>query len=187
MPMELIRRPRAARMLMDEITSEVESSYEKLADEIIRRLQKDIASWAHQPVFSKDIAIHPRKWQLTVSFDITSEEGEIYNWVDKGTGTWLPGGKEYDIFPINADALHFQIPGTPKSVVTDFGIPGVVLQDATSEANDVFAKHVSHPGIKPREFTKSIKKEYSSRTRIGGFRSVTERSIKRGLRKIGKQ
>lgn len=187
MPMSLIRRPRAARMLQAEIVGEVTKAYDVLADNIIKTLQKDIASWEHQPVFSKTVRIRARRWAIEVRFDSESEEGKIYKWVDKGTGTWLPGGDYYDIFPVNADFLEFTIPEATKSVVTDFGIPGVVLQSASSEPDFIKTDHVSHPGIKPRNFTKSLMDYYKSRTRIGGFRSITESAIKRGNRKIGKQ
>lgn len=185
MPMTLIRKPRSPRILHKIILDEVRPAYHELVDAIIKRLLADITDWSTQPEFKKTVNVGRKRWFISVRYDKTTEAGERYNWVDKGTGS-RGGGKPYDIYPVNADALHFTVPHMPKTVPTDFGIPGTVLNQGDTSTSDVYTGAVlDHPGIWPRHFTDSIKEEYGTRSRIGGFRSVTEAAIKRGARKIG--
>lgn len=183
MPLTLIRRPRSPRVLHNIILDEVRKAYNDLADEMMAWLRRDIESWSQQPTFMKTVNVGRQRWFISIRYDKTTKIGEIYGWVDRGTGE-RGGGEAYDIFPVNADVLHFTVPNFPKTVATGFG-PGIVLQSLGGEVTDVFTDHVVHPGIEPRNFTQSMKDYYYERTRPGGFRSVTERSIKRGARKIG--
>jgi len=185
MPMTLIRRPRSPRVLHGIILDEVRSAYNALADDIIDTLKHDIANWSLQPEFFKTVNVGRKLWFVSVRYDKDSHEGEVYGWVDVGTGE-RGGGKPYDIFPVLADVLHFTVPHFPKTVATDFGIPGIVLQYEEAGMEDVITGAViDHPGIWPRNFTQSVRDYYGARNRIGGFRSVSEAAIKRGARRIG--
>lgn len=183
--MTLIRRPRSARVLHNIILDEVRSSYNGLADRIIVTLNTDIADWDEKPEFKKTVNVGRKRWFISIRYDKTTKIGQIYTWVDKGTGS-RGGGKPYDIYPVEADYLHFTVPHFPKTVPTGFGIPGIVMQQPNIEVTDVITGAVlDHEGIWPRNFTKSVKDYYGARERIGGFRSTTEAAIKRGARKIG--
>jgi len=185
MPMTLIRRPRSPRRLHKEILDAVRGAYQALAKDIITTLENDIASWSEKPTFKSTVNVGTKRWFVSVRYDKTTRIGEIYGWVDKGTGE-RGGGQAYDIFPKQADALRFTVPHQPKTVATDFGIPGIVFQNAPTEFETVNVEAIyGHKGIAPRNFTQSIKDYYGARTRPGGFRSVTEAAVKRGARRIG--
>jgi hypothetical protein len=185
MPMRLMRRPRSPRVLHKIIRDEVRAAYHTLANAIIATLLRDIQSWSEQPEFKKYVAVGKQRWWISIKYDQTTKIGMIYYWVDKGTGE-RGGGEPYDIFPVEADQLTFTVPHIPKTVPTEFGIPGIVLQDFVSDSNTVHTNAVlDHPGIFPRNFTQSLQDYYMYGRRPGGFRSVTDAAIKRGARKIG--
>lgn len=183
MPMTLIRRPRSPKVLHEIILDEVRDAYNKLGDEIVYALEDDVFSWNEIPKFTKYVGVDAKRWFIIVRYDKSTKIGEIYGWVDKGTGE-KGGGSAYDIYPVVADALVFSVPYSPKTVATGFG-PGIVLQDYSVITDEIYTEHVEHKGIEPRNFTQSMQDQYMSRTRIGGFRSVSEAAIKRGARKIG--
>lgn len=188
MPMTLVRRPRSAKRLHSIVRDEVRVSYKLLGDVAIKRLQLDIASWEDEPDFRAIVQVGTKQWRLRIAYDTTEMMGKIYKWVDEGTGE-RAGGEAYEIFPKNADSLHFELPFEPKTVGSPLGgldIPGIVLAPGLGEpVEDVFVKSVLHPGIEPRHFTESLREYLSSRTRPGGFRSTTEAAIKRAQRKMG--
>lgn len=183
----LIHRPRSPRRLHTIIRNEVRAAYRKLADEMIRRLEKDIEDWSHQPTFLKHVEAGRQRWLLSIRYDADSPAGKIYTYVDRGTGA-AAGGETYPIVPKHADVLKFTVPDIPKTTVpiSGIGVPGVVISSGITEQETVFTKRVEHPGITPRNFTKSLREWYSQRDRPGAFRSVTEAAVKRGSRKIGK-
>lgn len=185
MPLTLIRRPRSPKVLHDIIRTEVRAAYKDLGDEMIQTLKRDIAAWLEQPEFFKTVNVGMQRWFLAINWDRKTKIGEIYGWVDEGTGS-RGGGEAYDIFPLGDYPLRFTVPHFPKTVSTAFG-PGIVMESGSmAEVTDVVTGAVlDHPGIEPREFTQSLRDYYESRTRIGGFRSVTSAAIKRGCRKIG--
>lgn len=189
MPLTLIRRPRSPNVLHGIIKDEVRDAYKDLGSKIVQRLLQDIESWNGQPEFKVRVEVGNKKWYIAVSYDSTEGIGEIYRWVDEGTGEAAGHGGKYPIVPMNADVLKFEIPNNPKTVpdVGGFGVFGIVLESGIVELGEVFAGKVMHPGIRPRNFTKSLKDDLKQRDRPGGFRSVTEAAIKRGKRQIGVQ
>jgi hypothetical protein len=187
MPLTLIRRPRSPRVLHDIIKDEVRAAYKQLGDEMIARLEKDIDEWAAKPDFQSRIEVGDKRWMVSVRYDKDTDIGTIYMWVDEGTAEAGGKGSKYPIVPVNAKALKFTVPNMPKTrpnVIA--GIPGVVMAQGNATVMDVYSQKVMHPGITPRNFTKSLREEYMQREKVGGFRSVTEAAIKRGTRKIGK-
>lgn len=184
MPMTLIHRPRSPRRLHQEILDAVRGAYQALAKDIIATLKSDVANWNEQPEFFSTVNVGTKRWFVSVRYDKETEIGQIYTWVDKGTGA-RGGGQAYDIYPKVADALHFTVPHFPKTVATGFGIPGIVVQQPDISTSEVITKHVTALGIEPRNFTSSVRDYYGTRSRPGGFRSVTEAAVKRGARRIG--
>jgi hypothetical protein len=188
---ELISRPRSARRLHKIVLDEVEEALNELGEEMVGELQMNTNNWEHKPVFKFLAAADKPAWLLFVGYDAKTEAGQIYKWVDMGTGKWVPGGEEYDIFPVNAEVLHFFSPLPTKTVgasgVSGLGNFGIVLQNVAGEVmtNERYAAHVTHPGIEPRNFSKTLRDQYSDRTRPGGFRSTIEAAVKRAYRKMG--
>lgn len=188
MPMTLVRRPRAARVQHEVILREVRTYYDRMGDDMIDRLQKDIATWDLQPKFRKKVSVSRKKWSITVAFDRRTKAGKVYNWVDKGTGKGA-GGSAYDIRPKRkGGVLSFMVPHKPKSVaspISGYNVPGIVMASGNVQQENVITKKVTHPGITPRNFTLSLKNQMKDRNRPGGFKSVSDAAIKRGLRQLG--
>jgi len=185
--MTLVRRPRAARVQHNIILKEVRSYYNKLGNTMIKRLKKDVADWRLQPKFSKAVSVTRKKWSITIKCDRRTKAGKVYNWVDKGTGG-KAGGSPYVIVPKRrGGVLSFDVPHIPKSVASagGFGLPGVVMSPGKVTQKHVYAQKVVHPGITPRNFTLSLKNEMKERGRPGGFKSISDAAIKRGLRQLG--
>lgn len=183
----MIRRPRSPRVLHDIIKDEVRAEYKRLAEEMIQRLLKDIEDWDGQPEFTSRVEVGDKRWMTSISYDKESDMGKIYMWVDEGTAEAGGKGGKYPIVPVHAYALRFTVPNMPKTVPNVIGgMPGIVMAQGDVEAKTLYRQKVMHPGITPRNFTKSLREEYMKRERVGGFRSVTEAAIKRGTRKIGK-
>ena len=121
---------------------------------------------------------------MSFGYDRREKIGRIYGWVDKGTATYI-GGSKYPIVPVRAKALKFPVPHMPKSLPGITGIgPSVVLSHGNAKQVDVLAKKVMHPGIRPRDFSKSMRRELAERDRPGSMKSVTDAAVKRAYRKI---
>lgn len=185
MPLELVRRPRSGRRLHTTVRNEVRKSYRTLAAFAVRRLELDIDKWKDKPDFKTTVSVGTKKWLVKIEYDNESEIGEIYGWVDEGTATYI-GKDAYDIFPVNVDALKFTVPNNPNTIPDLFGGGlGIVLEAGNVQENEVFRKHVVHPGIRPRHFTTSLQEFLKDPTKVGGFRSVTEAAVKRAFRQMG--
>jgi len=185
MPLTLVRRPRSAKVQHGIIKEEVRKAYKKLAADTIATLKSDIDNWEHQPEFRSRVAVGDKLWYISVSYDTETESGKIYTWVDKGTGENAGRGGRYPIVPVEAMALSFYVPTPIKTTPGVGGIPGKVLSSGIGSQEHIITKKVMHPGIRPRNFTKSLRTDLKQRAKIGGFRSVTEAAIKRGIHKIG--
>lgn len=155
---------------------------------ILPRLEADVAEWDHKPQFWCRRAVGWKKWWIAFGYDGQTAAGRIYGFVDSGTGFNAGKGPKYPIFPRNTGenlVLHFKVPTPVKSTPGISGIgPGLVLSSGIAAQADVFAKSVLHPGITPRDFTKSLRRELAQRNRPGGFRSTIDAAVKRALRKV---
>ena len=145
-----------------------------------------MSDWEHRPRFWCRYAVGWKEWRVAFGFDGRTVAGRIYRWVDQGTGErHISGmGHSYVIVPKNAKALHFFTPTPTKTTPGIRGIgPGIVMQyNATPE--EVFTKKVVHPGIQPRDFSRTLRDMLNQRNRPGGFRSVTDAAVKRAMRKL---
>ena len=186
MPMTLIRRPRSPHILNAIVRDEVRDAYRKLCEDSIKTLKRDVARWEHKPSFRYKVACGMKLWYIAISHDSGSEAGTIYTYVDEGTGENAGHGGKYPIVPRNAKSLTFAVPTPTKTTPGVAGIPGTVMLQGKGMSRElVSVKKVMHPGIRPRNFSKSLRDQLNNRTRPGSFRSVTEAAVKRGLRKIG--
>ena len=81
--------------------------------------------------------------------------------------------------------MKFPVPHMPKSLPGIAGIgPFRVLRHGDMTQVDVVTQKVMHPGIRPRDFSGSMRRELSERDRPGGMKSVTDAATKRAFRKI---
>lgn len=185
MPMTIVRRPRSPNVMHEVVRNEVREAFRTFCKEAIKRLEKDIKGWEHQPVFRYKVAAGTKLWYVNISYDSESEAGQIYKWVDEGTGENAGKGPKYPIVPKNAKALQFIYPTRVKTTPGVAGIPGIVMAGGSGKKELITTKKVMHPGIKPRHFVKSLRDELNNRNKPGGFKSTVDAAVKRGLRKIG--
>ena len=150
-------------------------------------MKKDVADWGHQPKFWCRFAVGWKAWWIRFGYDRRTKAGKIYGMVDKGTATHI-GRSSYPIVPKIKKALRFIVPTPVKTTPGIAGIgPGLVrMQGAVARGAVIVKKVKAHPGIRPREFTESLRAFLNSRTRPGGLRSTTDAAVKRGFRKISK-
>src|SRR4030042_6973398 len=181
MPFKLIRRPRSARVLHKIIRDEIREEYTNMALDVIERLKRDLVTWEKKPKFSFNVQAGEKRWGIWVHYDKKSPIGQIYNWVDEGTGQAAGHGPKYPIVPVHADSLAFGVPNQPKTEpsAVSLRLPAVVMS-GYGKQKTVYRQKVMHPGIRPRFFTQSLRDEMKSPTRVGGFRMRTEAAIKRG-------
>jgi hypothetical protein len=163
----------------------VRDAYRKLCEDSIKTLKRDVAKWEHKPSFRYKVACGMKLWYIAISHDSGSEAGTIYTYVDEGTGKNAGHGGKYPIVPRNAKALTFAVPTPTKTTPGVAGIPGIVMAHGVMQRELISVKKVMHPGIRPRNFSKSLRKVLNDRNRPGSFKSVTDAAVKRGLRKIG--
>lgn len=177
MPLELIRIPRSGKMRHKDIQDEVRKALNDLGDKSIKTLQDDVKEWNEKPEFTKKVSVVSKKWALSVKTSKSRKIGKIFDWVDKGTGS-RGGHKDYVIKPKRKNGmLRFSWPNNPKSLPNP-AIPGF---PQTDPVRGVRRKEVIHPGIYPRNFTKTLFDALKDRTKPGGFRSVVEAAIKRAI------
>ena len=147
-------------------------------------MYNDVSEWSSKPRFWCKHTVGTQKWRVTFGYDRRQKIGKIYAWVDKGTATHA-GGTEYPIVPVRARALKFPVPNMPKTLP---GIPGIgpakVMSHGGIKQTEVVTKKVMHPGIRPRDFSGSMRRELAERDRPGSMKSVTDAAVKRAFRKI---
>lgn len=177
MPMTLQHYVKAARRKHPNILAEVRAAYEVLGQVSKEHLESEISEWTTKPTFTVKVTVTKRKWQILVKYDGRTVGGKRFNWVDVGTGERGPNGEKYPIRPKKAKHLRFEVPFTPPAKTPASGPtnqlpPGVY-----------YSGGIMHPGIWPRHFIQRLTDNLKDRNKSGGFRSVTEAAVKRGLRK----
>ena len=81
--------------------------------------------------------------------------------------------------------MKFPVPHMPKSLPGIVGIgPSVVVSHGNVTQADVMARKVMHPGIRPRDFSGSMRRQLGDRERPGGMKYITDAAVKRAFRKI---
>lgn len=123
--------------------------------------------------FAPRVDVRPDRLVATV--DIAGTGKPIFIYLDKGTGKYGPKKKAYEIKPKPPNKfLSFQKGYSPKTG------PGARINVGTGKRSGerVFVKKVKHPGIKPRDFTKTVSKELKP-----SFDRRIDNAIRRGIRK----
>lgn len=179
--MRLVRRPRT-REMQDEIKKELQNSYKSIVWPALKAdLEAQIATWNLKPNFKYRINIRQKMYSFEVYVDRRTKAGQIYWWVDQGTGLEGPSKATYSIDAINAPILEFVVPYQPKTY------PPVSLRyDPMGPPTHVKVTHVDHPGIQARKFSEIAVAKCKDRSNSKGFYRVTENAYRRAFRKYSK-
>lgn len=103
-----------------------------------------VLSWQKKPLFD----VKPRKESDRIVREIVVRDGEIWSYVNYGTGMYGPSGQPYIIEPVKAKALSFQSGYNAKTLPVARGNVG----SGQRSGDTVLRKAVLHPGIEPRDF-----------------------------------
>lgn len=131
------------------IEKELESAAKKAANDILLYFEHYVWNWEHKVKFKKLIAVERRQVEILVGTD-----DKIFTYVDEGTAG-KGRGRKYPIpkKPKKKGYLAFPSVSVPKTQ------PGQLVSGPGYKGGPtVFAKQVMHPGIKPRNFSKNVKK-----------------------------
>jgi hypothetical protein len=121
--------------------TEFEKRMGKVGEQIRRDFEKTTATWKKKPKFEVLLSAKGGAVEILVDTD-----DKIFGYVELGT-------RPHVILPRKAKALKFKSKFSPKTS------PGFIGSRAGgSSGSDVFSKGVLHPGTKPRNFSKTIKK-----------------------------
>lgn len=171
---------RSRRRRHETVQAEVQKSLENLSKVVVGKYEDTVDNWDSKPQFKATVSVTRKKWILSVNVKRATKAGKIYGWVDKGTGS--RGGKEdYEIRPKKAKYLQFTVPHSPITLPN----PSIQGFPPTGDPKTIRADVVIHPGIYPRNFTKTIMTWLKSEE-PGAFKSVIEAAVKRAFRKISK-
>jgi hypothetical protein len=177
----LVRRPRSASYVKQAVQTEIQTALQDLSQHAVERLKQDIEDWADQPEFKAEITVNANTVSLGVTTDMSSKAGQIYKWVNDGTGERSNfGGSAYEISP-HKPGGHlgpFFVPHSPISMP----FPVIAGFPSSDEPMLVSPLVVHAPGIYPRNFISQVLSEMRG-VGIGTFRNVIDAAIKRGLRK----
>ena len=148
---------------VDAIRLETLNGLRKVGRGMRRDFKRTVQTWDNKPKFDMKIGLTKDTGNVRVF-----TASEIYAYVDLGT-------KPHIIRPVRAKALAFSVGGSPKTR------PNVIGSYSGSAGNTpVRAKEVKHPGIKPRNFSRIIKKEWEPE-----FARVMQTAIDTGAKKSG--
>jgi len=139
---------------------------ERVGRVLVKDFEEPVSTWEKE---KPEIKVHTqvRKGAFAVSIEIEIK-GEVFWWVNDGTGLWGPKHKSYEIWAgiytgkSDKKALAFSSAFSPKTN------PGSTKSGGGSRGPvNVFVAYVdkpgvSHPGIKPRDFTGQIRKKRES-------------------------
>ena len=122
--------------------------------------ERIVSDWRKKPSFRVTMFYNRRK----IIGLLEASQGQVFSWIDIGTGQYGPKKRPYFIFPKKAPRLKFQTGYLPKTrPVARFGVgPGKAFGPWVS------TDFVLHPGIKSRDFTKdywdkTVRPVYSKR------------------------
>ena len=138
---------------------------------VIREYQGTTKNWKRRPAFfgrGSEVGVVTK---IEIGYD-----SEIYGYVDEGTGQAAGHGGKYPITPKRpGGVLAFPSVSTPKTK------PGSLKSGAGRRGGStVFTRKVMHPGIKPRNFSRQIKKKMEP-----VLESDMQNAMGRGAKKSG--
>ncbi len=168
------------------ISGVVEQELVKSLEDILwpatkEELDRPVKDWGHIPEFEHAIRVVSKtRLDFVVSLKM-DDAGQIYDWVNRGTGL---EGKSKSTYSIPKDGmmpvgkyLRFITPYSPKTY------PPEKLRYDPSGAKVVnYRKHVDHPGIQARKFTEQALNKFKDRSNHKGFFRVVENAYNRAFR-----
>jgi len=144
-------------------------------DEVAAALTRGTRKWRNRPTFAVGVQVSQRRINVTVR-PAANRAGQIFLWVEKGTGKYGPKKRAYQIpkVPSPEKTLRFQ---TKYSALTK---PVGIFGAGTGKKSGPWrsAKVVMHPGIKGRKFTEAYFKQTGPQ-----FRRDIENAFKRAARR----
>lgn len=158
------------RKLQASMLGEIDKLFNVEADNGIAFYNNKIKTWVNKTTFRKLVAVRPGRWSFSILHTSQTKQGKIFDWVDKGTGSFA-GGTAYPINPKNAPLLRFTAPHSPKTLAPGQSVP-------SGQKTTVFTKQVMHPGIKPRGFTKELMSIYEK-----SLVDKTHKAARKGLQR----
>jgi len=146
----------------------------KVRDQLIEYFEDVVSDWRGKPRFRGTIGLRPDNIMLTVAPVVKEKMGKVFNWIDLGTGLYGPSGQRYPIRPKTAKMLRFRpfYLSRTKPIARAHVGPGIAI------GKPVFAKEVMHPGIKPRHFSREVRKKMRPQ-----FRRAIENDLRRAVRR----
>jgi hypothetical protein len=127
----------------------IEKAADTFSKDILLEFEITTATWEHQVKFEREISVGPASIDILVGTD-----DEIYRYVDEGT-------RPHMIYPKGDYPLRFQSGYNAKTT------PGLISSKYGGSFGDVvYARGVSHPGTKAREFDKNITKKMGRPFRV---------------------
>lgn len=176
----ITRKVRAKRRYHPLVQAEVEKGLTELSKTVKDKFEETVKDWNEKPEFKPKVEVTKKRWRLSMYVSKREKIGKIFGWVDKGTGS-RGGGQDYTIIPKKAKHLTFTVPHHPVTLPN----PSIEGFPPTGDAKTIRAEIIVHPGIYPRNFTKTIMTWMKSKE-LGAFRSTIEAAAKRAFRKIEK-
>jgi len=129
-------------------------------EEVAAALSRGTRKWHNKPAFINEVKVSKKLIKVTVK-PVKNKAGQIFLFVEKGTGKYGPKKRPYQIpkVPKPETTLRFQ---TKYSALTKpVGIFGAGSGKKSGPWRS--AKVVMHPGIKPRFFTQAFFKQTTPR------------------------
>jgi hypothetical protein len=127
-----------------------------MGNQVKTHYQTTVSTWATKPTFK--VTIQQQKGLTRFSVGTTEPR---YIGIDKGTGKWGSSKRSYIIRPRNPNGVlvfRSQYISATKPNSGTGGINTLRPTTASRSGELVFTKQVTHPGIKPRFFTRRIQR-----------------------------
>ena len=159
-------RARAKHPNWSGIAKELEKTLDaEVKPRLLEYGERVVANWEHKPQFKARKRI--TRGGISVYVYPAGENKKYWIWTSRGT-------RPHPIEPKKASVLAFPSVYTPKTKPRgpSYGGPG------TSSGPMIYARHVDHPGTKPRHF-----EEAWARWTKTWFRREMENAIRRGVRR----
>ena len=153
------------------LEKEIRDAQRDWMTKVVKEYRGTTKYWKHKVSFRGRMS----EVGVTTKIEVGTDD-EIYGYVDEGTGQAAGHGGKYPITPKRpGGVLAFPSKSTPKTkpgrLRSGYGRKGKTI---------VFTRKVMHPGIKPREFSKQIKKKMEP-----VLQTDMQRAMGRGAKKSG--
>ena len=124
------------------VVKAVEAQTRQSAGELLKDFERTAATWTNKP-----------RWRVRVgrSGVSVSTDDAIWGYVDRGT-------RPHVIRPRRAKRLAFAGSYTAKTRVGS-----IIARGGGPSGSTVFAREVNHPGTKPRNFTRLLKRKWDAK------------------------